>query len=401
MIKVILPLFILFNSSVCFGFDFLFQYNSFSEGLFLKAPEPQQVDSEYRSDILAYRAKYSDWLKIRNESVGFLWSIGSMSTEKFYNERLLFLKKDFSENFHFRLLFREFQDYESLSEFFTLELKYSLSESFHLGLFGEAEFDKSKDDFGFFIEWDLLNSMRSRLSVHWLDFDKNKKTFDQDKFDGRSSAVYALFFEDINSKDFQFETGVRYTPQIARIFEVTNTRRSYRELSLMFRGLKRSNLYDYEFSIQYDKRDRRLATTTTHTNYQFQKIESLFSMNRFSFFENWSTDIGLAFALRTDQQNQLFSQVTDFLPFINFTEKSDSNWKNSFGLEVTSRTSQGDEELLAEGGKKIAIQSRLNYFLIYQTAENLFLRLSFTFDLDEFGGGRSWEGGGGHLQMSF
>ena len=401
--KKTLIVLILFSFEFSFGFEHFFEYQAFSDTFFLKSEDSTNLDSEYRSDVLAYRYQYHDYLKFRSSKKRLHWVVGSLSSERFYTERSIFLEEDFGKDLRIRMVYHEKEDFEYQNQRLIIDLGYSVSKSFLLGAFGDAAFDKAKDDVGVYFEW-LYDEHRFRFSYEWLDFDRNKRNLSSDTWTSKSPNVLTISINNYSddSSLYSYELGYRYSPLSTRLFPDLTTPLSvgFSERSFLYRVLFRRNFADIEFSFQSDLWERK-RQSASNSMAKVKRYQSQLEFKKIKVFER-NFSFGIQNVFRSDELNSKRALVDDVLIFSSLAlNKLNVNWGQELGLEHTLRNTRGESNLLAENGRKYASQSRLNYLLAYEPKETILLKLAFTFDLDRFGTGQTWEGGSGQLHIRF
>lgn len=351
-------------------------------------------DPEASSDFITYQrplAWENQWLR---KSKTFDLSIGSISSKQFINYQRLKLDQALTEKLEFRFRFIKEGDFEQDRAQMPLELKYNLNSNFAFSLFGSPSLFKSEDDVGVSLYLTPADDWEWRLSGIWGDYDRNNRNLAADEWSEApfGATLSAQYLPEDRPDDFFRAEGHWERPS-----QRTNAGIPVQNLaqeSVFVTGWRTGeNGRGFGARILYDRAFASNGTVTRTRKRSLNQFEYAFIMGPhivrpgLNFFYRENRDAGDQFIYR----EVLPTVWMQMLP----RSKSWGTGTPSVGYDATvfQQKHQASED------RNLEHRLNLKYHMRFNKAGEL--ALLFTFDLDRFGSGETWEGGAGQFRMDF
>lgn len=353
-------------------------------------------DPESSSDYVTYQRPITwDVSYWRNDRV-FDLTAGSISSKQFLHYQRLKLYHNLTERVQFRLHWLEERDFEQDRRAVPVELKFRLSERIALSAIGQTSLYKAENDVGVSLfvfpkpDWEL------RISTLWGDFQRNQRNLDTDRW-SRSPVAWTgsiartpadrpgdLFrLEGHYERPSLREDGGRPTARLA--YHSIYTLGSYTLPStrvVRWRALFDNAEYEDLTAIRARSRKRSL----NQVEYQFRMGPHVVRPGLNLFYREG----------RDNGDQMIYREIlpTVWMELLPRT-RSWGTGLPSIGYDATVFEEHHDQH------DDRNLEHRLNtkYEMLFNGGGRLgFL---FTFDLDRFGSGETWEGGAAQFRLDY
>ncbi len=374
------------------------QYHVATEPEHLLLDSYTHWDSEADSDFFTYQRPIEwDGLWYRGTRV-FDLSVGSISSKQFLYYQRLKLHHGLSESVEFRLHWLQERDFEEDRIAMPLELRFRLSERWFLSVLGQPSLYKSEDDVGFAVAFRPSDEREIQITGIWGDFQRNIRNLDTDEW-GQAPQAWTLTSTDLSSEagpsDFRrFEYHIE--PKSIRTQNgVPVTSLSYQSLYLSgFKTRKNGHTLGYRIFADRAFHDDHVNTLVRLRHRSILQAEYGSRIGPHMFRP------GFTFTYRENRINQHQEIHRAVLPYFwfEFPTRSKnfgiSTWSVGYDATVFDR----DSTLKSDDR---ALEHRLNLKSSLKFSKAGELAFLFTFDLDRFGSGETWEGGAGQFRLDF
>jgi hypothetical protein len=351
-----------------------------------------RIDSEYASHLLNYSFSPEADRDFIIEDKVLQTALGSLSAKEFLIEHRLKLARRLTNDFDFRFYHFEEKNFDENAENVIWQFGYNTLNKNRIDVFGRASLVKEYQDIGFGYEFFDASNVRHRISMLFSDWSKNKR--------GESGEIWlqkpvTLSF---TGEDVQGENWSMYYLRLdikSRLLESNSIDILERKkLTLGFRQrLAREALKSYDLKFHYENREennnkgeRFLLLLSRHFNELKRPVE-------LGFFGSYRDYIG---------PNQ--GRIYDILPFIWYkalnNQKDSTMHRTRLGLDVNFHDLDETGEFF-RSPEGLQIESRFKVRHDIQFSKAGVFSVNLTFDIDEFGSSRSWEGGAGELRLEF
>lgn len=366
----------LFLSSYALGDKFYLAppQRGFSTNEILELHTSTRYDSESESDELAYLNTPCHFQYLmKRSSNSFCGSVGSIGSKRFLMDLDFTFLHEFSPRASIRFHGQKKQDFSTQSEAQVLELFYQVSSHSSLGLSGQLDTEKSNDDAGFSYNFHS-ESFWARFEFNAYDYDRNKRNEQADYFEQKPYSIGFSFLKVLKQESL-FSLNLLIEPQ------------------LIWRDPQNSNYFKrdrqwldafYKTKKYYFALESRLAAQEMSSG--FQDEEFLRVHGEAEVTEQLKTGVRLLRRAWETSEGRLRQE--SFIPFVWYRLRD-----FSLGYDFTLYFSKGDEAFAFENRVNVAWHALEN--------DRGFFRLLFTFDVDQFGGEETWEGGSGQLAFTF
>lgn len=375
------------------------------------------MDSEYQSDVLAFSQPLR-WQRIFNQrSNVFDTTTGSISSDRFLFESRLKLEQDALQNTKFKIIYFQQGDYEYRSRHLIFEIEHLLFNGLSLSLYGEPETDKDEDDIGLASTFHWSDSHHLRLFYTATNFSKNNRNEQSDRYRVMPKSYGFKWWK--GHSDLQrayYELNVRHDQHSIWEFPDDVYQLKYQK---WYSDFFYDQPIDYEhrlmIRLSYEVSDQSKEyldplRVNGNTIAEKEKVGLLMQYQLPSPIQNHRGDDILLGLNMTDRRWHINSQQirqTTILPHINYYWNMGGDSQPRYhprylwwiGIEVSFYNGSGPDLLRASTDKDRAIEGRSNIGYRIDFNEKTTFDLLFTFDLDRFGSGETWEGGGASLQM--
>ncbi|MBK9292842.1 MAG: hypothetical protein IPM57_00090 [Oligoflexia bacterium] len=363
-------------------------FESFSE--FVSLTEDEQtllegsssIDTKYSAAALSYQKPslwHWHWLK---NSIFFDLSIGSIDGTHFLIDDRLKLYKKLNDSFEFRFTYIQEQNIETNYLIHNLELIYWFNKAFGLGGFGEAFYNKRKNDAGLALFYKPHDAFENKLFFTFVDITRNDRNDMSDSFTQNPMAVgivgrsyekerveffeYALSFEMPTVWRFPNENyEYKYFKKLASLFYKTQF-----EARLEF-----MQKYESKYSLQ------GLTSTVSTGAVRTDRLLSYFRYPM-ALKSTWNFTPGLAFNHRQWEEDAGGASLTEIIPHFIF---DNGFWNFEYDFTIHKKSS---EHRLAT-----------TYQIAFSEKSNL--RIMATWDLVGIFRNKPWGGGNAQFVVYF
>lgn len=397
------------------AFEVYPEFKSLTENRVLRLPDPSKIDSEYASDYHTYLKPLVWDYRFLAHNIVFDLSTGSLSSHHFQMQDRLKLHQDLIPNrLEFRFTYFNESDFEEDEDHSILELIYWLNSYFGISAFGSTAMHKKENDFGLALLYKPFATAELRVFSFWPDFDRNQRNGNPDYF-AHNNEPWNYGFRytwhsplEQNKTDF-LDIGYRqekktswYFPQHKTLYEYQNTA-SHLHLQ---KELTNGHRIGWKSLLDRQLHSRgRLETSDTAEEVVWKRQRFLSQVGYdFPWWDKWWT-LGLAYHYR--QYRKDIDQLTykDLLPYmwLHFPSRGNPQLQRSWslGLDTTFHWGKESEIIRATSPDSYQIEHRINIKYSLQFEDRGFMDFLFTFDGDQLGTGRTWEGGAVQFQLIF
>lgn len=351
-----------------------------------KTTTSKYYDSETESDILTYSPINCGRQRLLSQATDFFCtSNGSLGSKRFLTDSYFILTEPLLPKTLFRLHWVQNQDFSEDTQALAPELLFSLSDKNSIGVHGQVDSQKSKDDVG--ISYNLsLDDFWMRTEVTAIDFSRNERNENSDRFSQNPFTASLMTLkkvgDDLYSLNFHIEPQFVWKESNGKTVSRT---RSWTALTLS----KDKSIYTLDYvrsflEINADFEDHTL-------------LRGHWQMG----LEQWTPGLRLVQKTWSEPNGTLIQY--DALPFV-WYRPMETLKAFDFGYEFTIHHSQ-DRRTSVVYGNKTKIENRGNVAwtaIETKTAtKKANLKFLFTFDLDQLGSGETWEGGNGQFTLFF
>lgn len=368
---------------------------------------PTQINSEYSSDYLTYSKPFSWEKKFWSQANAFDLSTGSLSGEEFQvQDRLKLHQWLIEDKLQFRFTYFSQQDYETNQNHKILELVYKLHPLFAVSASGDVSFFKAEDDVSLAFLFQPNDKSEHRLFYSWIDYDRNKRNKEPDRFE-QAPTKYGVVGRHFTGPWF-FKYAFTYSPEL--IWNFPTNLRQYESQNYLasvhtqyewddetYLGIE--ILTDELFESESPLPTGTLTSKTIRRKRWMQRTEFTHLIDSYKL--RW----GLATYYREYKVNSDKLMFRDVLPYVGFILKprpsENFTWDNELGLETTYHRGTQTAIIFADTPNDHRYEYRFNWRTTFDFKDQGELALIFTADLDEFGTGRTWEGGNAQFRFWF
>lgn len=352
-------------------------------------------DSESSSDYITYQRPLAwDGLWYRSNK-SFDLSVGSISNKQFATYRRLKLYQELSERVEFRLHWLEERDFEQDRATLPLELKFKLAERLAFSFFGRPSLYKSENDVGASLFFKPSPDGEIQLSAVWGDFQRNQRNLQTDEWSEAPVGWTLTMTRLPEDKKVDFR-------RVQTHWEPLSVRsdNGVKQDSLSYLSYYLSALHTREQGGQWGWRVFYDRAFHSDQNNDVKVRKRSLNQLEYSFVAGPHTiKPGLNLFYRENRTNGEKTIFREILPTLWFDlPVRASEWSTrmlSIGYDATvfhKTENQHDEN---DSEHRLNIKWNVNFAKAGQLA------LLFTFDLDRFGTGETWEGGAGQFRLDF
>lgn len=396
MVRAAFALCFFLGSASAAAFELAPEYQHLNEREIGALEGPERIDAEYRSDILTYSLPFSwrgAWLRSPH---GFQVSLGSLDGKRFLAEQRLKARKDLGGPLAFEAQYLEQSDFENEFRHLVLAFDYELMPRWSLSLYGEPSSRKSEDDAGAALTYAFSPRHRLRLFHTWIDFSLNQRNEAADFYTEKPRAFGFVGRNTEAVGDSFVEYALRIEPESRRTFP---SERLYAHENRYFHFLARRPFAQAHWNLGLSHEDKRESGTPFDESAASARVRSerktfLLQREEARWIHGWQ------YAERAWSTADGRVRHRDVLPHVWYELSAGPRSQWSLGYEFTWHRAEGPEELRASLDHDDRLEHRLNLAYRWRFPSGA-LKFLFTADLDEFGGGKTWEGGSGQLQIFF
>ena len=390
----------LFLGPISFAFESFPQYKFWSTDLGINLPNADKLDSEYQSDALSFAHPYQweqDWLQ---KPMIFQFSAGSISSTRFNIDNRLRLENTLTEDLIFRFLYLEESNLDLHQMAHLVELEKFLSPQWSVSAYGEVMHRKSGDDLGISLSHHFSKVSSARLFYNLTDFSRNERNEEEDEFTESPKNFGFLLKSTVKNSYWQWV--VREESKSIWQFPEEDLYYIFDAFYSGSKGLIEINAdfflgWEAHFNRSRQQNEAGPASIDVSSSVEFFRYElrPFVQIDSFIYGIQW-VDRNWRFEESELRQKNLLPYIWWYRN-IRFGGRQD---RLGIGWENTYYESSGPIVLRATTDKDYALEQRANlsYSFGFNNAE---MRWLFTFDLDRFGTGESWEGGAGQMTWQF
>ena len=394
--------------SISHAYEILPEYQHYSKDEQRDINGPYLIGSEYLSDQLTYQLPL-DWHLdfLKNKKV-FQYAAGSLNGTRFMTQNRVKLHGALLENLDFKLSYLDQAELDQARKSFNLEFDFKLTDWLSLSLYGEPSTIKSEDNMGGAIKFHFSVDHYFRLFYTLVHFSHNERHESDDRY-LESPRSYGFVWRRLLPETKEYMEAVfRRDQKLVHVFPASGREYSYENNYAHLRG---RHLIDSQYAFLqwelvgkqgFEADNLNPSNPQPVTRWDTKKLSTLIQYkNEMS----WLDTLGLRYSYQQWNSNQGHVIHNNFLPhlWVPFYRgdqgKLMHNWRA--GYEFTWHRGQGKESLRSLDDKNDFLEHRFNirYEMIFSQSARFFLL--FTFDLDEFGSGSTWEGGSAKFHWTF
>lgn len=341
------------------------------------------IDSEYSSDVLQFSPPITYFTDFESSEKRLDLSFGSLNGKQFLIQQRLKLEQQLNQDWHFKLNGWQHGDYDQNSTQFLWGLSRSVTPQLRFGLIGNAYFEKSKNDLGF--EFTKSENKNSLWQMSYLrpDFQRNSRS-DTDERWGVAPQLLSIkyFNQGVASSNLVF---IKIEPHQSKYWVGTNESLSAKRTAFGWAHIRD----EFRLQLQSDFKNEVYNNVKSDSAYTQTRIEKDFNHRTQSY------TYGTGYFYRRFQMTSHFAEFHDVLPFI-WWHKND--W--SLGYDLTIHNAQ-DSGRISKSAYDDQLENRLNAKWRHPFSKQAELNVLFSFDLDQFGGSKTWEGGAANFVATF
>lgn len=343
-----------------------------------------RYDSEVESDYLTYRRIPCHFQSaLRRSNNFFCASAGSLGSKRFLTDVDFTFAHDFTDHFTFRFHGFQKQDFSTDSSGQVAELFYRMNSSQSLGIHGQFDSFKAEDDIGMSYNFHFPTTW-ARLELNAYDYSRNRRNEEEDRFKEEPYSVTATVLKEHADQVYYLNVHIEPEFRWEDPAQALTVKRSRHWVEAFVNG-------PYGFYFVQSRQN------LTHVNqgYEDEKLLRLHGEKQVGQVLG-----GLRGVRRSWKTGDGRLVHYDLLPFVWY--RPHQLLRNfEFGYEFTWHRSYGHDELRSQSDDSSTLEHRLNMAWDVLRSESGYFRLLFTFDLDQFGSGETWEGGSGQLAFTF
>lgn len=380
------------------------EYEHLTEDEKAELNSPRLIGSEYESDRLAYQFLSSWHALFLDSQNSFQYTAGSLGPTRFYTRGRLRLAKELSESFKFQISWVDIGDARTNRQALIFEFYLKVNSWLLVSLYGEPSTLKKQDDIGVSTTFLTSNKSQLRFFYTWTDFSYNKRNEKTDRYTVKPGSLGSVWRW--SDQESFIQTSFRKDLNSRQVFD---SGRVYQQGSTQAQWLSRHSLSE-------------AGPYYLQTEFNFSKSNETDTLNTDNGIESWQNETwdGLVqieqnhrfvslYGIRVLHSHWASSQGdvihNNILPHLWTTawqrQIHGSRHTVDLGYEFTWHRGQGPVNLRSTLDAKDKLEHRMNLRYRIKTFEETFFNLLLTFDLDEFGGGETWEGGAMQFSTRF
>lgn len=343
---------------------------------------PSHWDSEASSDYLTYQRPIAWEAASARASQTYDFTLGSIGSKHFLYYSYLKIQKPLSDDLSVTVQWITERDFEADRAELPIELKYRLSALWAVSAFGMPSLYKSENDMGGSVYLTPAKEWEIRYSQLWGDFDRKKRSVAGESW-ARAPVARTLSARWLND-DTYLNMEVHHQPKAMAVVGGVVTE-EISHAAMLIAGQRRLPLgHSLGCRILYD---RSFGASAAQVPTERRRALHQLEYTRATSLGLWTP--GLNYYQREIREAR--ATLREWLPTLWYaTFPSEKPWgilNWHFGYEMTESSWDFEHRLNVKSALKFKHAGELN--------------LLFTFDLDRFGGGETWEGGAGQFRMEF
>lgn len=406
---------LVFTCSPVFAWELLPEYLGLNEKEQQEFDNPRQTDSEYQSDILAFSRSFGDDYDFYSSPQVIVIGMGSIGSKDFFIQDVLKVESPLTDSLKMRFHYLREEDWDRETEAAILELEQMFSEKWGVAIFGEAMHRKAEIDFSTALVFKPSEEHTIRAFYSFVDVSRNERNELADRFE-TAPRTYGLVGRWIRSpesgeKEF-FNYSIRHEKPTRWLFPDEEYRYLYERKSASI--YTRWRFLNHHFGLRWEgeekleEKQKSSALSPFADEARWERTKHIIQLEverPLRAIAEAKIRLGVVGAVREFDTSNGSATQSQQLPYLWFRAPAGQTAGiqdfYQVGLDTTLFRETGNEVLVGRPTGELKEEYRLNtsydFFLMNQAQ----LRLIFTFDLDRFGSGETWEGGAGTFQMSF
>lgn len=337
---------------------------------------------EMQSDILTYQKSPESILKWKNNKNALSVTMGSLDWFTLFADNRIKSQSEISEQLFFRIYFLEQSDFETQTRQLNFEFEKRLY-TFGFVFQGSPTPNKAESDLGIAANV-YRENFKLKIFQNFFDAPRNKHSHDDDYFDTSYPFVYGLI---LSTPDDLWSLGVRNQPLLSWHFpqfgfEVeTSGFVAQSELVIPYEN----QIWHLQFQYDYFSHDKRNLSELHSTNITRNRT-LLRTRCQLTELPN---DFGAITALDVVARNWNEFDTFTLVPQATLLKQFSENWDFQMG---------GDVSFYKENSNS-RFDSRVNLGTKWSPSESTEFTLQATFDLDEKGTKRRFQGGNAQFSL--
>lgn len=381
------------------AFEFYPEYESLTEAEYSEFEGPDFLGSEYFSDEITFLKPFEwDYLAGTKEVYADT-SYGSTGPKHFLNEERLRLKKWLLPNelqFRFTRTLERTREKNSVHNM--MELLYKFSESYGVALYGDPSHFKRENDVGVALLFWPEPNHEIRLFHTWTDITRQGRNDRDDTFVEPSLPyTYGISGKKFESKNKFLTYFLRHDSFTKWQFPSSNLLYQYLRSSA---GFSFADVFaeDYRYFVKLEA-DKKFESKNSE-NWQTERVLLHSRVDWSEYFFGISAATRKWVSIPKGE-----SRHADLLPQFGWLHRFKKGEYSQISHEL-SYDFDWHQESLAPAMTSFTprtgvLEHRLTSIWQFDFDSDTTLRIVLSFDLDNFGGGESWEGGAGQFKLSF
>lgn len=389
------------------GFALFPEFHGITEERRISVENPDRINSEYSSDYLTFLKPFNWERKFWRHPNAFDLSTGSLSGEEFQIRDRLKLHQDLiPDKLQFRFTYFAERDFEIDQTHQILELIYRFTPQWGISAYGETSFFKAEDDVGGALVFQPNKDSEHRLFHTWIDYSRNKRNREPDYFKDKPANFGAVgrHFHG----DWFFQYALTYLPPFQWVFPDDSKLYESQSWKAQFevqQQLTEISYWGLEIQADENFESEGPINSGTLTPKSLRRKRVLSRTEYQQGLGKYHIRFGSAYFYRDYKINNGRVLFRDVLPFaaLGLPDRRYNQWiwQNEIGLETTFHQGEQTQPILAAPPQGDKVEMRFNWLTSFDFRDQGELVLVLTADIDEFGSGRTWEGGNAQFRFWF
>jgi hypothetical protein len=370
--------------------------------------KPRNFDGEYHSDIRTFSRRLEDEAIVWTNENFYIGSTGSLSAKSFQVEERLRLRNQLSETTRAGIVYVQHEDFYNQQQNLLIELGHRFWPKIRTSVLANFLSNKQNLDIGFRLDYIWSDQAETTLSYWVPQHQFNSKSEDDGFFDASPWAIFAA--HKWSQADHKSEVFGRYEPRLNLRNSAAGDRYIYSKWIAGFRRIQKHDsgavtTLRLGFDNKYEA-ERSLNDPTDSEYWRMQRLEAEVAglpAQRASWMPTRWGVRGLGKWWETLEQNTV-EQFTA-LPFFEYSYSVGPASRADFlaiEYEQAYHWDNDNDKVSFNNVHDQTFNHRTNVTWAFVWPESGGrISFMFTFDMDRFGQGDTWEGGGGQAQFNF
>lgn len=353
---------------------------------------PSLINSEYYSDILAFRLSFQNHFNFVDADNAYDISVGSISSKRFAINQRLKLKHSITDGLNLHVSFFEIEDFEISRSHLMFGLGYDISKSLEIVINTAFFSEKSENDLGLAINFkpSLNNNLRFFINLPDFAFNERIETDAQNLKDTFNLGIIGNY----KSEDgYQLEYYISNNSKLERLFKDIDEIYQFSELRYGLRSVLQTSQLTYNILLEaFNGTEGQYLRTSQKEVWNRKGLKTLIQIQ----LDQWTA--GVESNWRTWELNSQVVRHTNIMPHMWYRQNLNSVLSSiDMGLEFSIHKGTGPLALRESSDSNHDVNGRFNLRPNFKISEKSFLNILLSLDLDD----GSWEGGGGQFQVLF